>query len=45
MRLPATAVMFDTTIGMVVPMPSGVRRSTLIREGTSDRLGTMNTSL
>ena len=28
-RRPATAVMFDTTRGMVVPIPSGVVRSTL----------------
>jgi hypothetical protein len=44
-RRPATAVMFDTTTGMVVPRPSGVVRSTSSRDGTSDRLGTMNTSL
>ena len=44
-RRPATAVMFDTTSGIVVPMPSGVARSTFIRDGTSERLGTMNTSL
>ena len=44
-RRPATAVMFDTTSGIVVPIPSGVRRSTFIRDGTSERLGTMKTSL
>ena len=44
-RFPATAVMFDTTTGIVVPMPSGVVRSTSRRDGTAERLGTMNTSL
>ena len=42
---PATAVMFDTTSGIVVPTPSGVVRSTPNRDPTADRLGTMNTSL
>ena len=45
MRRPATAVMFATTSGMVVPMPSGVERSTPNRLPTSEWLGTMNTSL
>ena len=45
MRLPATAVMLATTTGTLVPMPSGVVRSTSIRDGTADRLGTMKTSL
>ena len=45
MRRPATAVMFATTNGIVVPIPSGVVRSTPKRDPTADRLGTMNTSL
>jgi hypothetical protein len=45
MRRPATAVMFDTTTGIVVPSRSGVVRSTSNRDGTDDRLGTMKTSL
>ena len=44
-RLPATAVMFATAIGIVVPTRSGVVRSTSNREPTSDMLGTINTSL
>ena len=44
-RRPATAVMLDTTIGIVVPIPSGVVRSTANRLPTDDWLGTMNTSL
>src|SRR4051794_1338346 len=44
-RRPATPVLLATTRGSVVPMPSAVERSTSSREGTSDRLGTMNTSL
>ena len=44
-RRPATAVMSATTTGRVVPTPSGVVRSTSIREGTAERLGTMKTSL
>ena len=44
MRRPATAVMLATTMGMVVPVPSTVVRSTSRREVTSDRTGTMNTS-
>lgn len=43
-RRPATAVMFATTTGMVVPVPSLVDRSTSKREATSLRLGTMKTS-
>ena len=39
MRLPATAVMLATTTGRVVPTPSGVVRSTSIRDGTDERLG------
>ena len=45
MRRPATAVMLATTTGSVVPTPSGVVRSTSSRDGTTDRLGTMKTSL
>ena len=45
MRRPATAVMFATTTGIVVPEPSDVARSTSIRDWTSDRPGTMKTSL
>jgi hypothetical protein len=37
--------MFDTTIGMVVPMRSVVARSTSRRDPTADMLGTMKTSL
>jgi hypothetical protein len=37
--------MFATTMGMVVPLPSDVRRSTSSRELTADREGTRNTSL
>ena len=35
-RRPATAVMLDTTIGIVVPIPSGVVRSTANRLPTDD---------
>ncbi|MBB3727099.1 hypothetical protein FHR33_002959 [Nonomuraea dietziae] len=45
MRRPATAVMFATTMGSVVPVPSLVDRSTASREPIEDRDGTMNTSL
>ena len=41
---PETAVMLATTIGIVVPTPSGVARSTSILEATSEREGTMKTS-
>jgi hypothetical protein len=44
-RRPATAVMLDTTIGMVVPVPSAVARSTSSREASRDRAGAMKTSL
>jgi len=44
-RRPATAVMFDTTNGMVVPVPSPVDRSTSSRDATSERAGAMKTSL
>ncbi len=44
MRRPETAVMLATTIGMVVPDPSEVARSTSNREVTSVRFGTRNTS-
>ncbi len=37
--------MFATTMGMVVPVPSPVERSTVSRDPTADRVGTMNTSL
>ena len=42
---PAIAVIFDTTRGIVVPISSGVERSTFNLELTADKLGTMNTSL
>src|SRR5215213_11238797 len=45
MRRPATAVMLATATGSVVPTPSDVDRSTSSRDGTSERLGTMKTSL
>eukprot|EP01041_Mallomonas_annulata_P035017 gene35018-57899_t len=35
--------MFDTTTGIVVPIASGVVRSTSKRDGTADRLGAMKT--
>ena len=38
------AVMLATTSGMVVPVPSGDRRSTAWRDPTALRLGTMKTS-
>ncbi len=44
-RRPATAVMLATTTGMVVPEPSTVDRSTSKRDATSERPGTMKTSL
>jgi hypothetical protein len=37
--------MLATTMGTVVPIPSGVVRSTSRRDETSERLGTMKTSL
>jgi hypothetical protein len=37
--------MFETTTGILVPTPSGVDKSTDIRESTDDSEGTMNTSL
>ncbi len=43
-RRPATAVMFATTTGIVVPVPSSVARSTSKRLVTSERDGTMKTS-
>ena len=43
-RRPAIAVMLATTSGIVVPTPSGVVRSTSIREVTAERDGTMKTS-
>ena len=43
-RRPATAVMFATTSGIVVPEPSLAARSTAYRESMADRPGTMNTS-
>ena len=43
-RRPEIAVMFATTIGIVVPVPSWVERSTSIRLATCEALGTMNTS-
>ena len=44
-RRPDTAVMFATTTGMVVPLPSLVARLTSSRDSTDDRQGTRNTSL
>ena len=44
MRRPETAVMLAAMSGMVVPVPSDVRRSTSRREETCDRLGTRKTS-
>ena len=44
-RRPETAVMLATTTGMVAPVPSDVDRSTSKRDVTSERPGTMNTSL
>ena len=44
MRRPDTAVMFAATIGIVVPLPSTLVRSTSRRELTCERDGTMNTS-
>jgi hypothetical protein len=44
MRRPAIAVMFATTNGIVVPVPSMDERSTSILDESSERLGTMNTS-
>lgn len=44
-RRPATAVMLATTMGMVVPVPSVVVRSTSKREVSSERPGTTKTSL
>ena len=43
-RRPDTAVIFATTIGIVVPEPSLEVRSTSIRLEISEALGTMNTS-
>ena len=36
--------MLATTIGIVVPTPSGVVRSTSSRDPTDERAGTMKTS-
>ncbi len=44
-RRPATAVMLATTTGIVVPDPSTVDRSTSNLDATSERFGTMKTSL
>lgn len=44
-RRPEIAVMLAATSGIVVPMRSGVVRSTSIREATAEREGTMKTSL
>ncbi|SLI68095.1 Uncharacterised protein [Mycobacteroides abscessus subsp. abscessus] len=43
-RRPATAVMFATTMGMVVPDPSTLDRSTSKRDATSVRFGTRKRS-
>ena len=43
-RRPAIAVMFATTSGIVVPVPSTVARSTSSRLVTDERFGTMKTS-
>ena len=45
MRLPATAVMLETTSGIEVPTESGVVRSTSERDTTADLEGTMKVSL
>ncbi len=45
MRRPEIAVMLETTSGSVVPVPSAVVRSTSKRLVTSERAGTMKTSL
>jgi hypothetical protein len=37
--------MFAATMGIVVPLPSAVARSTSNRDATADRFGTRNTSL
>ena len=44
MRRPAIAVMFATTSGIVVPLPSREERSTSKRLVSSEWLGTINTS-
>jgi hypothetical protein len=44
MRRPEIAVMFATTIGIVVPDPSLEAKSTSMRLDMSEALGTMNTS-
>ena len=43
-RRPEIAVIFATTIGIVVPVPSCDVRSTSMRLAISERLGTMKTS-
>ena len=43
-RRPEIAVIFATTIGILVPVPSWDARSTSIRLAISERLGTMKTS-
>ena len=43
-RRPDIAVIFATTMGIVVPDPSTDERSTSIRLSRSEALGTMNTS-
>ena len=43
-RRPAIAVMFATTTGIVVPVPSPEARSTSYRLATPLRRGTMKTS-
>jgi hypothetical protein len=43
-RRPETAVMFATTRGIVVPVPSTLARSTSKRDVTSEREGTRKTS-
>ena len=43
-RLPATAVMLATTMGIVAPVPSEVARSTSNRDSTVDRPGTTKMS-
>src|SRR3954451_15482658 len=41
---PLTAVMLAATSGIVVPVPSGLLRSTSSRDATPERAGTMKTS-
>ena len=44
MRRPEIAVIFATTIGIVVPVPSFEERSTSMRLAIAEAPGTINTS-